>query len=591
MGRTKFNSKRRRRRRFFGNQYTSSDEQSSRIESKNTACLEDDKHGESQPVHELRPSLDDSFQSCASFDKLNDNNVVVPDEKAGVYGYRMIDLNILNSVFKLLCCPECQSEDLGLHEIGNQGSARNLQLKCSGCEWIHHFWTSNKTVNGGFDINRREVYAARSCGLGYSGLEKLHVLLNMPPPLTRKNYGTVSRSVLAASKSIAEESMAKAAEEIVSLGQADENGIVDSSVSCDGTWQKRGYSSLNGVFTAISTDSGKIVDVECMSRFCKICDRKKGQNESTVHVCRANYEGSAPNMEKAGAERVFGRSMAKNKMRYTQYYGDGDSKSFNAVEHIYKDRKVEKLECIGHVQKRVGKRLRDLKKKVKGLGGKGKLTNAIIDRLQNYYGIAVRSNVGNLEEMKKAIHASLFHVASSREQNWHQHCPDGEDSWCAFKADKASGKNQYKPGQGLPTEVVKHVKPIFQDLSNDDLLSKCLHGKTQNQNESFNAMIWNRLPKGTYVGFHQFQLGVYDAITHFNQGSLAVIETLKKMNLEPGRYTHVGCKKTNAARIANAQKHSTVKVKQRRRKLRGRRKKKEDCHKEKEGETYGYGCF
>ena len=83
------------------------------------------------------------------------------------------------------------------------------------------------------------------------------------------------------------------------------------------------------------------------------------------------------------------------------------------------------MECVDHVQKRVGTRLRKLKRDKKGLGGKGKLTNVIIDRLQNYYGIAVRSNVNSLEGMKKAIHASLFHVASSEKNIWHDHSVPG----------------------------------------------------------------------------------------------------------------------------------------------------------------------
>lgn len=69
------------------------------------------------------------------------------------------------------------------------------------------------------------------------------------------------------------------------------------------------------------------------------------------------------------------------------------------------------------MQKRVGSALRKLKKKKKCLGGKGKLTNAMIDRVQNYYGIAVRSNIGNKEKMKKAIHALPFHCASSKDIN------------------------------------------------------------------------------------------------------------------------------------------------------------------------------
>ena len=42
-----------------------------------------------------------------------------------------------------------------------------------------------------------------------------------------------------------------------------------------------------------------------------------------------------------------------------------------------------KRECVGHVQKRVGTALRKPKKDAPALGGKGKLTDAMIDKLQN----------------------------------------------------------------------------------------------------------------------------------------------------------------------------------------------------------------
>ena len=61
-----------------------------------------------------------------------------------------------------------------------------------------------------------------------------------------------------------------------------------------------------GKFTAISVESGKIVDVETMSRFCKSYNRNKGQNDS-IHDYRKNDEGQTPNIEKGGAEMVFRR--------------------------------------------------------------------------------------------------------------------------------------------------------------------------------------------------------------------------------------------------------------------------------------------
>ena len=93
--------------------------------------------------------------------------------------------------------------------------------------------------------------------------------------------------------------------------------------------------------------------------------------------------------------------------------------------------------------------------------------------------------------MQAAVRASLFHVASSKSNNWHYpHCPTGKDSWCKYNSDIANNTKTYKPGPGLPLDIVMKLKPIYMELSSDDMLVKCLHGKTQNQNESFNAMIW-----------------------------------------------------------------------------------------------------
>ena len=51
---------------------------------------------------------------------------------------------------------------------------------------------------------------------------------------------------------------------------------------------------------------------------------------------------------------MWNRSVEKNKLRYTEFNGDGDSKSFNTAKNPYADTKVKKLESVRHVQKRVG---------------------------------------------------------------------------------------------------------------------------------------------------------------------------------------------------------------------------------------------
>ena len=171
------------------------------------------------------------------------------------------------------------------------------------------------------------------------------------------------------------------------------------------------------------------------------------------------YVGSASNMECTGAVKMFERPLQNYGLRYLKFYGDGNSKGFNAVENISEGVKVAKLECKGHYQKRVGNRLRKLKKRVKGLRGQAKqkeggmvtktnvkarsrLTDALIDKLQNYFGIALRSSAKTVPELKKALLASLFHVMSSEGNNFHSYWSVGADSWYQYERDIVNKTNR-----------------------------------------------------------------------------------------------------------------------------------------------------
>ena len=97
------------------------------------------------------------------------------------------------------------------------------------------------------------------------------------------------------------------------------------------------------------------------------------------------------------------RSENKNGHRYINYLGDGDSASYKTVKDTKPhgpDIEINKLECIGHVQKRCRGRLRKFKPSWKGkklkngktVAGRGGLTDSKIDTLQNFYGLVIRHN-------------------------------------------------------------------------------------------------------------------------------------------------------------------------------------------------------
>ncbi|GFX10185.1 uncharacterized protein TNCV_1865831 [Trichonephila clavipes] len=222
----------------------------------------------------------------------------------------------------------------------------------------------------------------------------------------------------------------------------------NKAIALDGTWQKRGHTSKNGVVTATSLDNGKVIDLECLSKYCFEC---KSTNK-TCDNCQVNYHGFSAGMESEGALRIFSRSLPNYNVRYVQYLGDGDSKGFLRVQesNIYGDEfPIEKLECIGHVQKRMGARLRALKNNLKStkmsdnkpISGRGRLTDAEILLLQKYYGLAIRRNVGkSVADMSKSIWAIYFHKLSTDENPQHALCPMGEESWCGYNKSIVSGE-------------------------------------------------------------------------------------------------------------------------------------------------------
>ncbi|GBL72657.1 hypothetical protein AVEN_127907-1 [Araneus ventricosus] len=205
-----------------------------------------------------------------------------------------------------------------------------------------------------------------------------------------------------------------------------------------------------------------------MSNFCRVCNNVPNSKYRSKHVCQ-NHKGSSSSVEKVGAYRIFERSEVARNLQYTQYYGDGDSKAFDAVKDIYDGNTVTKLECIGHMQKRVGSRLRKLEKSRKGLGGKEKLTDNFIDKLQNYYGIAIRSNLNNLENMQSAVIAAFYHSCSSSKHSMHRQCPEGANSWCKYQQAKAQRKTYHEKAIGLPQNI---IKPVYLELSDQSLIKK-----------------------------------------------------------------------------------------------------------------------
>ena len=280
-------------------------------------------------------------------------NISTPVKKKSLTCYRMIDIEILSGFFELMVCPSCKENHITLTEnnLKKMGLTRFFLVACCKCKYSHEFCTSQTTTNidnRRYDENLRMVYGMRACGQGYAGMEKYCTLMNMPKLITQNNYNKIVTTIVYSVKDVAEETFQDAATEIRIKKSAASDQVLDMGVSNNGSWQRRGYSSMNGFVATISLDVGKILDIEPMIRLCKCCnnpDPIQFAQWKASHTCHRNQNGSVPAMEITGSKRIFSRSVGKHNMRYLELYS-------KIVKDLYQAATVKKLECV--VQKRVG---------------------------------------------------------------------------------------------------------------------------------------------------------------------------------------------------------------------------------------------
>ncbi|CAG5120197.1 unnamed protein product, partial [Candidula unifasciata] len=103
------------------------------------------------------------------------------------------------------------------------------------------------------------------------------------------------------------------------------------TVSCDGTWQRRGFQSKNGVVTLLTVDgpNSKVLDTAVLSNYCNPCAKhKKTKTEAEFQAWKLSH---AQNCDKNHTLEMFRRSEQLYGLHYVSFLGDGDSKSYKSV--------------------------------------------------------------------------------------------------------------------------------------------------------------------------------------------------------------------------------------------------------------------
>ena len=265
-------------------------------------------------------------------------------------------------------------------------------------------------------------------------------------------------------------------------------------------------------------------------------------------------------MEAVGALAMYQRSIEKHRLIYSEYLGDGDT-SFKEIVDADPYKKyhtqVIKLECCGHVQKRLKTQLRNKVKEFKGTQTPLSLERASlqqkINSMQNFYGLAIRQNTGNLYSMKKAVGAILYHYTKFNDET-----SKDENTAIAFvhpvaPAD-ANTKSLLLQGRKQQIMSIRSMcLNLFMTLLNrysvDCHLMICSVSvymvKTQNGNESLNNLIWTKCPKNTFVERPIIEMGVNSAVIDY-EGSTGIFSILRMFHISQGSCSIILSEKRNS---------------------------------------------
>ena len=138
---------------------------------------------------------------------------------------------------------------------------------------------------------------------------------------------------------------------------------------------------------------------------------------------------------------------------------------------------------------------------------------------------------------------------------------------------------------------MEKIKPIFQDLAQPGLLNKCLHGRTQNPNESVNSVIWTRIPKTVFVGINTLHFGVYNAVATFNEGNIVKYQVLQELVMSAGSRTIEAMLHFDKDRLRNAENKLQNLFRRATQHRAAKRKLLAENEEEEENPSYGAGLF
>lgn len=213
--------------------------------------------------HTSKPSTSFTTTSASQLSTNADFNV---NCESG-FSYCILAFSIVFSALaSMLKCKSCD-KDVTFTKTAIRGLGFKINIACDcGNRGIN----SSKLIKTGYEINRRIVFVMRLLGVGRNSLDLFCSLMDMTSSFSKTTYYRLLEYVKIATKTVADVCLKKVGAEEKQKNEERNLPSDELSVSGDGTWSKRGFSSLIGVATVIGKYSGKVYIISFLQKRVKL---------------------------------------------------------------------------------------------------------------------------------------------------------------------------------------------------------------------------------------------------------------------------------------------------------------------------------
>ena len=199
--------------------------------------------------------------------------------------------------------------------------------------------------------------------------------------------------------------------------------------------------------------------------------------------------------------------------------------------------------------------------------------------------------------MRNAVFATFLHALSTEKARIMIAVQVVFRAGCFYRRAVAKGERPgpHKDNVGTPLsrEVGQFVKPIYVRLGDENLLRRCLRGKTQNPNESVHSVLWRKCLKTDFVGKLRVEAGAAMTVSEFNQGSEKTVkETTAALGFRHGKALVKLTQAKDKERLALMRRKADAQERKNREHRRLHRIRQQDMLAQAEwGASYGAGEF